>query len=133
VEINEQSLVMESDDGTMKPDHGTKVFTDNVRAAMGKMGRPWPDLAFLKTLLENAGFEGVTACQAKEPVGPWPKDPRLKRTGALTLLNGETAFESYGMAVFTRVLGMEVEEAQKMCENALLAARNKNYHIYGPR
>ncbi|KAI5800577.1 S-adenosyl-L-methionine-dependent methyltransferase [Pyronema domesticum] len=130
VELGEQSLVMQCDDGTMKPDHGIKVFTDNLRAAMIKMGRLWPDLAFLKNLLENAGFEGVTTCQAKELVGPWAKDPRLKRIGALTLLNAETVFESYGMAVFTRILGMDVDEARKMCENALLAARNKNYHIY---
>lgn len=133
MELGEQSLVMQCDDGTMKPDHGIKVFTDNLRAAMIKMGRPWPDLAFLKNLLENAGFEGVTTCQAKELVGPWAKDPRLKRIGALTLLNAETVFESYGMAVFTRILGMDVDEARKMCENALLAARNKNYHIYDLR
>ncbi|KAI5815495.1 S-adenosyl-L-methionine-dependent methyltransferase [Pyronema omphalodes] len=130
VEINEQSLCVKSDDGTMKPDHGIKVFTEHLRAAMMKMGRPWPNLLFLKNLLENAGFEEVTTCQAKEPVGPWPKDRRLKRIGALSLLNGETAFESYGMAVFTRVLGMEVEEAQKLCDKGLLDARNKNYHIY---
>jgi hypothetical protein len=97
------------------------------------MGRPWPDLAFLKNLLENAGFEGVTTSVAKEPMGPWAKDPRLKRVGSMSLLNGETAFESYGMALFTRILGMDVDKVRKICENGLLAARNKNYHVYDPR
>lgn len=133
MELCEQSLVTDCDDGTMKPDHGIKVFTEHMRDAMRKMGRPWPDLAFLKNLLENAGFEGVTAAVAKEPMGPWAKDPRLKRVGSMSLLNGETAFESYGMALFTRILGMDVEKARKICENGLLAARNKNYHVYDPR
>ncbi|KAI5800578.1 S-adenosyl-L-methionine-dependent methyltransferase [Pyronema domesticum] len=130
VELCEKSLVIQCDDGTMKPDHGIKVFTEYLRDAMRKMGRPCPDLAFLKNLLETAGFEEVTTSQAKEPVGPWPKDPRLKRAGAMNLLNAETGFESYGMALFTRILGMDVDKARKICEKGLMDTRNKNYHVY---
>ncbi|KAI5800576.1 S-adenosyl-L-methionine-dependent methyltransferase [Pyronema domesticum] len=109
---------------------GGYVFTEYLRDAMRKMGRTCPDAEFLKNLSETAGFEGVTVSQVKEPVGPWPKDSRLKRAGAMNLLNGETAFESYGMALFTRILGMDVDKARKICEKGLLDARNKNYHVY---
>lgn len=114
----------------MKPDNPAKIYTDLLRESLVKMGRPPPDLKFMKELLEKEGFEDVVALQVKEPVGPWPKDPRLKALGAMVLLNTETAFESYGMAAFTRILGMDVEKAREICEAGKLAARNKNYHIY---
>lgn len=114
----------------MKPDHGILVFSEKLREALRKMGRPPPELGSMKKQLEKAGFEDVQTMSVKEPCGPWPKDLRLKKVGAMTLLNVETGFESYGMALFTRVLGMDAEEAHGVCQRALEAARNKNYHIY---
>lgn len=133
VELCENSLFIQCDDGTMKEDHGIKVFAEYLRAAMTKMGRVCVDLPFLKALLEDAGFEDVHAIEIKEPMGPWPKDPRLKKVGAMSLLNAETGFESYGLAAFTRVLGMDVDMARELCKAARLAAQNKNYHIYSPQ
>ncbi|KAI5811868.1 S-adenosyl-L-methionine-dependent methyltransferase [Pyronema omphalodes] len=130
VELCEYSITANCDDGTMKPDNGLKIWMDYLRESMIKMGRPPPELQSMKTLLEKAGFEDVHALEAKEPVGPWPKDARHKRIGAMSLLNGETAFESYGMAAFTRVLGMEVENSRAICDASLAAIRNKNYHMY---
>jgi hypothetical protein len=60
----------------MKFDNGMKVYMDYLREAMMKMGRPAPVLESMKMLLEKAGFEDVHAFEAKEPVGPWPKDAR---------------------------------------------------------
>jgi hypothetical protein len=84
-------------------------------------------------------------------VGPWPKDTRLKNIGALVLLNCQTGglnpaslsadwklmgwsegFHAYGMAAFTRILGMDKEEADMICGNAYKAVRNKNYHLHCP-
>ncbi|KAI5811880.1 S-adenosyl-L-methionine-dependent methyltransferase [Pyronema omphalodes] len=131
VELCEYSLTINCDDGSMKPDNGTKIYADYLRESMAKMGRPAAKLEFLKMLLQEAGFKGIHALEAKEPLAPWPKDPRQKRIGAMSLLNCETAFESYGMAAFTRVLGMEAEKARAICNAALSAVRNKNYHTYG--
>jgi hypothetical protein len=114
----------------MKPDNGLMIWADLLRESMTKMERPPPKLESMKKLLEKAGFEDVHALEAKEPVGPWPKDARQKRIGAMSLLNCETGLESYGMAAFTRVLGMEAEKALAICEAGLAAARNKNYHTY---
>lgn len=130
VEICEEAIAFFCDDGTMKPDNPAKIYIDQLRASMIKMGRPPPDLKFLKNLLEKAGFENVKAMQVKEPVGPWPKDPRLKTIGAMVLLHGDSAFESYGMALFTRILGMDAKAAKHLCDEGLRAVRNKNYHMY---
>ncbi|KAI5820162.1 S-adenosyl-L-methionine-dependent methyltransferase [Pyronema omphalodes] len=130
VELCEYSMTINCDDGTMKPDNGAKLYMDHLRASMAKMGRPAPELASMKMLLEKAGFEDVHALEAKEPFGPWPKDSRQKKIGAMSLLNCETGIESYGMAAFTRVLGMEADKAHAICNAALAAVRNKNYHLY---
>ncbi|KAI5819281.1 hypothetical protein BZA77DRAFT_350881 [Pyronema omphalodes] len=94
------------------------------------MGRPVPDLEFLKNQLEKAGFEDVQIMNAKEPCGPWPKDSRLKKVGAMSLLNAENGCESHGMAVFTRILGMGVDKARDVCRRSVEASQNKNFHIY---
>lgn len=57
------------------------------------MGRPQPDLAFLKNLLEKG-----RACN----------DPTQRA-------KSQTGLEGHGMVVFTRVLGMHVEEACELC------------------
>lgn len=43
--------------GTMKPDHGVVIFSEKLREALRKMGRPQPDIDFLKNQLEKAGFQ----------------------------------------------------------------------------
>ncbi|KAI5808397.1 S-adenosyl-L-methionine-dependent methyltransferase [Pyronema omphalodes] len=130
VELCEYSFTINCDDGTMAPDNAAKIYVEHLRESMIKMGRPIPKLEFLKMLLERAGFEDVQMLEAKEPMGPWPKDPRQKHIGAMALLNCESAFESYGMASFTRVLGMGSDEARAICDAALAAVLNKNYHMY---
>ena len=37
--------------------------------------------------LKDAGFVDVRVLKRKQPVGIWPKDPLLKKIGAMCLLN----------------------------------------------
>ena len=48
-------------------------------------------------------------------------------------MNSETSFEAYGLALFTRVLGMSGEEARAMCLRAQRDLKNKNIHVYNPK
>jgi hypothetical protein len=129
-ELMEMEIKPHCDDGTMTAENGLKVYTDYLRASMEKMGRPPLDMDSMRRLLEESGFEDIQVLQAKEPVGPSPKDPEMKRIGAMVLLNADTIYESYGMAAFTRVLEMDVEKAGSICEAGRAAARNKNFHVY---
>jgi len=67
------------------------------------------------------------------PWGPWPKDPRMKEIGYWALLNSEYSFEAYGLALFTRVLGMTGEEARELCARAQRDLKNKHIHVYNPK
>ena len=85
----------------------------------------------LVKLLVDAGFEDVTvAAKAKLPCGPWPRSSRMKKIGAINLLASLTGFHSYGMLAFTRILGMDTARADKLCNDAVADAQNKNLHSY---
>jgi hypothetical protein len=130
VELQELGGVLRSDDGTMSDDNATKKHLELQIEALAKVGRPAHTGETLKELFEDAGFEDVRVLNIKHPLGPWPKDKRLKHVGALMLLNCETAFEAYGLALFTRVLGMEHEEAMQLCKDAFAAVKNRQNHTY---
>jgi len=66
----------------------------------------------------------------KIPLGTWPADQKQKDIGAFTLLTTEHGFESFGMALFTRTLGMEAPEAVELIEGAKKESRSKKIHSY---
>lgn len=63
-------------------------------------------------------------------MGTWPADPKLKELGAYLLLTTETAFEAFGMALFTRDMGMSVAEATEIVKGAERDCRNRKIHSY---
>ncbi|KAI5812899.1 S-adenosyl-L-methionine-dependent methyltransferase [Pyronema omphalodes] len=130
LELVELGQITYSDDGSMKDDNPIKIHFETMKRAMEKIGRPPQDTENMKRKLEEAGFVDVKVVRAKQPIGPWPRDKALKRTGAMVLLACETGFHAYGMAAFTRILGMSTEEADRLCTEAVAACRNKKYHIY---
>ena len=67
----------------------------------------------------------------KISIGTWPADKKQKDIGAFMLLATEHGFESFGMAFFTRILGMEVPEAKELIAGAKKESRSKKIHSYG--
>ncbi|KAF8248365.1 S-adenosyl-L-methionine-dependent methyltransferase [Wilcoxina mikolae CBS 423.85] len=131
IELAELCCITHSDDGTMPETHGAKRFMDLLGAAMQKLGRPaYVDGKSLKGNLEKAGFVDIKVHGYKQPFGPWPKEKRLKQVGAMAIMSAESGYHSYGMQLFTRILGMDTEEAEKACRDAVAATKNKNFHVY---
>ncbi|KAF8245687.1 S-adenosyl-L-methionine-dependent methyltransferase, partial [Wilcoxina mikolae CBS 423.85] len=127
-ELAESGGTLYSDDNTTHA--GVKLHCDLCKDAMARIGRPFPTGATLKGYLEKAGFVDVKLQDFKMPLGPWAKDQHMKRVGAMTLLMDETGFEAYGMAAFTRILGMSKEAATEVFTNGLKGIKNKNHHSY---
>lgn len=90
VELAELGLKIFCDDETLRADNGVKTWSDTLVRAMEKIGRPSPTTEGLKKALETAGFVDVHALVYKQPIGPWPKEPRLKRIGAMNVLSADT-------------------------------------------
>ncbi|KAI5782025.1 S-adenosyl-L-methionine-dependent methyltransferase [Peziza echinospora] len=130
VELAELGAVTFCDDAPLAVDNPVNVFLKTLSSTLEQVGRPWPDESTLSNRLLSRGFINVQAVQKKQPSGPWPKDPKLKHIGMMALLGSHTGYHSYGMAAFTRVLGMPQDEAEKMCADALATARLRSNHTY---
>ena len=69
----------------------------------------------------------------KISIGTWPADKKQKDIGAFMLLATEHGFESFGMAFFTRILGMEVPEAKELIAGTKKESRSENIHSYSTK
>jgi len=128
-----RAVIFHCDDGTMKPDNPAYHWSELLSEAMAKAKRPAIVKGALADRLSAAGFEDIQQLNSKLPFGPWPKERRLKEVGCMALLGAESGFTAYGMAAFTRILGLSEEEASKTCRDGLAAVMNKNYHLYLPK
>jgi len=62
--------------------------------------------------------------------GPWPEEERLKELGKWTVVAFESGAAAYGLALLTRVGGLEREEALAVCDDAVKNVRDKRLHVY---
>ena len=86
-----------------------------------------------RTTAGNTGrrFRQRSHEEIKVPLGTWPADKKQKDIGVYTLITTEHGFESFGMALFTKTLGMEAPEAVELIEGAKKESRGKKIHSYG--
>jgi hypothetical protein len=80
--------------------------------------------------LEDAGFVDIKVYAFKQPYGSWAKNKKEKRLGGEILLIAGPSLESYGLALFTRVLGIDAEEATRLCQETWKEIINKKHHVY---
>ncbi|RPA90331.1 S-adenosyl-L-methionine-dependent methyltransferase [Choiromyces venosus 120613-1] len=130
VEIVELQPGIYSDDNTIPPNSGIRVFFEHWYKATAQVGIRTPNDVDLHKYLQDAGFQDIQVYALKEPLSPWPKDPHLKKIGQYMLLNAETGYMSYGLAFFTRILGMSVEEVTKVCRAAVRDSYDTKVHMY---
>ncbi|KAF2176547.1 S-adenosyl-L-methionine-dependent methyltransferase [Zopfia rhizophila CBS 207.26] len=83
-----------------------------------------------KDLMEQAGFANVTYRTFKWPIGPWPKDPKLKEIGAYNRLDWEEGIERWAMYLFTKCLGWRAEEIQVLIAGIKSELHDKGIHGY---
>ncbi|KAH0611894.1 uncharacterized protein H6S33_009946 [Morchella sextelata] len=130
IEIHEYDMGLFSDDGTLPEDLWLWKFYDLVNKAANKNGRAFQIVSNIESLLNSARFEQPDYRMYKLPLGLWAADPKMKEIGAYLLLNAESAYDAFGMALFTRELGMTVEEAREIVTGAEKDSRNKKIHAY---
>lgn len=65
----------------------------------------------LRSWAESAGFINIHEEKFKIPMGPWPKDPVLKQTGMMNLVQMLDGLEAFSMKIF-EMLGWGKEETE---------------------
>lgn len=131
----------ESDITTLKCDDGTADLQNGGVArvmipladAGRKVGRRMDIASELSTIMKKAGFVDIHIEIQKSPYGPWAKDARHREIGKFLLAIAETGFEAYSLALFTRVLGLSVEDAKERFEAAKRDMRDRRIHAYNEK
>jgi ubiquinone/menaquinone biosynthesis C-methylase UbiE len=104
-EQTEIGVVPRSEDDSIK---GTtlEMWGPLALEAGDKFGKTFRIADETKGCMEASGFTNVTYQKFKWPIGPWPKDPKLKELGAYNRLGWEEGLEGWAMFLFTKYLGV---------------------------
>ncbi|EED14088.1 conserved hypothetical protein [Talaromyces stipitatus ATCC 10500] len=130
IELQEYEAVYKSDDGTLNRAEAIKTWQQKLNEASERVGQPMNSVETLKARLERAGFVDVRDDAYKVPVGPWPKDRRLKELGYMMLFHCFEALEAFTLAPFTRVLGWSSDEMRQLMERVKVELSSARNHLY---
>ncbi|KAI8938498.1 hypothetical protein NX059_004388 [Plenodomus lindquistii] len=130
VEFQEPLALAESDDGTLeKAEHMCRWQDLCNDAAMGfkkdiRVGHT------LKQRMIDAGFVDVHEKVVKIPVGPWPKDPKMKEIGRYQREHVAMGVEPYTLGFIGKVLGWSEAECRVLIAKVVSDVRDRAYHMY---
>ena len=96
------------------------------------LGKDWTRVSKYKTYLEGAGFEDVVEKRYEWPLGTWARGQRMKMLGAWYREDLLTGLQGMTLAVFTRGLGMPVEEIEQLLVSVREDIMSNRIHIYTP-
>ncbi|KAI8164212.1 hypothetical protein K4K49_001354 [Colletotrichum sp. SAR 10_70] len=129
-ELVEPDIIVESDDGTLKPEHSIVKTGHLMVEATENAGRKYTHIPTLKPILMETGFEHVTMQQFKWPVNPWPKDQKFKELGYWHNENLFLGWEAICMAPLTRGLGWTREEVLVLLAQNRRDFNDRSIHAY---
>lgn len=130
LEMQEISVPVCNDDGTMTPDHAVYKWTHHLLEASHRVGQSLDNPPRYAQWMREAGFVNVQHRVFKWPLNPWPKDKKHKLLGLWTLANFLDGIEGFTMARFTRVLGWQPAEVQRFLVDVRKDSKNKSIHNY---
>ncbi|EXJ87354.1 hypothetical protein A1O3_04313 [Capronia epimyces CBS 606.96] len=133
VENQEFDFNYASDDGTLNPDGPVKawekLWSEGI-AKFGLTGKCDPEL--MTRQMREAGFINTTIIPFKLPVGPWPKNGRLRQAGALFMRGLLDGLSGLSLKVFTGALGWTPEELEVLLADVRKEWMSRSTHSYLP-
>jgi ubiquinone/menaquinone biosynthesis C-methylase UbiE len=128
----EFSLGFTSDDGSVTDDtamgnwikHGIKCFE--------VIGKPILLYETMAADIRAVGFTSVEERKFKWPIGPWPKDRKLKEIGIWTRAHLDAGLEGWTMRGLTTVLGWTPPQVHAFCANMRKEMGNPKIHGIHP-
>ncbi|KUJ16053.1 methyltransferase [Mollisia scopiformis] len=130
LEFQEPEAWMTSDDESKERVHGLNQWQTLVNEAARKFGKEIDLAPSHAQRMIDAGFVDVKEEIYKVPIGPWPKDPKLKEVGRYQLLHVTLGIEPYTFGFVGKILKWEDNECRVLTAKALQDVRNKGNHLY---
>jgi len=97
---------------------------------LGVAGRSDPQV--MAGQMHEAGFIKITIREFKLPIGPWPKDPQLKKAGTFALANLSDGLQGLSVKLFTGLLGWSTEELEILLMQCRTEMKRRSVHSYCP-
>ncbi|WZH50332.1 uncharacterized protein QYS62_011576 [Fusarium acuminatum] len=132
VELQGVDARFESDDGTLDKAPNAKLWMKHLIEACAKFGKPVDCADKWKDRLIKAGFVDVQQEVRKLPIGPWPKDPKLKELGRYQAVQESKVIDSYTPKLFEYALGWSTDEIQVLMAQVKNELRDPAIHLYLP-
>ncbi|RBR13717.1 uncharacterized protein FIESC28_08077 [Fusarium coffeatum] len=120
------------DDGTIEKAPNTQLYMKSICEACAKFGKPIDGGTEWKEKMEEAGFIDVHQEIRKVPIGPWPKDARLKEIGKYQVVQQLKAIDSYTPKLFEHALGWTAQEIQVLIAKVKTELQDPSIHLYLP-
>ncbi len=133
VENHEFNLAFTSDDGTLSPTGPTVRWCQLMNEGFSKMGTDghlYPEQ--MKRQMEQIGYVNCQVIPVKMPIGPWPKNKRLRQAGLWFLVGILEGLTGLSVRLFTQVLGWSNEEMEVLLMEARNEMKTKKVHSYCP-
>ncbi|OJD14895.1 hypothetical protein AJ78_04811 [Emergomyces pasteurianus Ep9510] len=110
VEFQDYESPIYTEDGSLSPESNVVKMQTLLDEACQKMGRDLNPGPKLERWVKDAGFINVKTHILKLPIGPWPKDKKLKELGAFLILQYTEGIDAFTNAPFTQILGWKKDE-----------------------
>uniref|UniRef100_A0A4E9EH12 Carboxylic ester hydrolase n=1 Tax=Gibberella zeae TaxID=5518 RepID=A0A4E9EH12_GIBZA len=128
IELHETANTLYSEDDSLQPDNALVEMMEHLTVACEKIGRTMDPAPSFKQWVGEAGFESVKEDRFKLPIGPWPKDERLKEIGTLMGINMIEGVAAFTAVLFTEVLGWSRERVELFNARVRQASRQRSVH-----
>lgn len=119
-----------TDDATLKPHHSTTKWLDLLLSTARSIGRDPSPGPSLRKWAVDAGFENVTERVFKMPIGPWPRDKRLKELGLVNAAQVTDGLEGFSMRLLCDVAGWKEDEVRVLVANVRRELKGGTIHPY---
>ncbi|RPA74259.1 S-adenosyl-L-methionine-dependent methyltransferase, partial [Ascobolus immersus RN42] len=126
LELAERALTPTSLDATYKPNTALHTYYTHLTTALQRLNRTVGITEELKNLVLEAGFEDVQEVRGFIPVRVGADMTEMEKFVLFVVLE---SFEAWGLRAFVEVLGMGVDEARAVCENAAKELREGGVRI----
>ena len=133
IECQELSVNARTDDNSLPEKSALTAWCNNQQEGMKKLGMELMVTGdMIKKQMHEAGFVEVEVKEFKIPIGQWPKDPKMRETGAFQLVAMLEGIGGLTMALWTRFLGWKKEDVEDELVKVKLEMQSKRVHAYWP-
>jgi SAM-dependent methyltransferase len=115
LEEAEYSAQFDTEDNSVAPDSPIADWNRLGPEVHAKLNRELQIFSSMARHFRNAGFVDVEEHLFKWPLGPWPKDKKLKEIGIWARAHVDLGLENWTLRLLTSVLGWSSEKVLLLC------------------